>query len=68
MGEPPPAVYWYSEPFFQLNVGVALAGIGEDGDAVSLLREGLAGLPGEQRQAGWVQEYEDALTGAEERA
>ena len=61
MGEPPPAVYWYSEPFFKLNVGVALAGIGEDRDAASLLREGLAGLPAAQRGAEWVREYEEAL-------
>jgi hypothetical protein len=64
MGEPPPAVYWYSEPFFKLNVGVALAGIGENRDAASLLREGLAEMPADQRGADWVREYEEALEGA----
>jgi transcriptional regulator with XRE-family HTH domain len=68
MGEPPPAVYWYSKPFFKLNVGVALAGIGEHADAVSLLREGLAGLPTDQRRTEWVREYDEALKSSSERA
>ncbi|HZE33744.1 MAG TPA: helix-turn-helix transcriptional regulator [Actinoallomurus sp.] len=67
MGEPPPAVYWYSEPFFKLNIGVALAGIGEHRDAVVILREGLAEMPADQRGAEWVREYEEALAGASEK-
>ncbi|GAB3965487.1 hypothetical protein GCM10029978_028330 [Actinoallomurus acanthiterrae] len=67
-GEPPPPVYWYTEAFFHLNIGTALAGIGEYRDAVAMLTEGLEGIPAEQRNATWMREYEDTLAEAEDRA
>ncbi|MEV5712031.1 transcriptional regulator [Actinoallomurus sp. NPDC052274] len=66
-GEPPPSVYWYTDGFFRLNIGMALVGVGEYRDAVEMLTEGLAGMPTEQRGAEWAREYEDALARAEER-
>jgi transcriptional regulator with XRE-family HTH domain len=67
-GEPPAAVYWYTEPFFRLNIGLVQAGIGEYGDAADMLGEGLDGMPADQRGADWVREYEQALTEAKDRA
>jgi hypothetical protein len=68
MVEPPAATYWYSEPFFKLNIGVVQLGIGEYSDAAAMLSEGLAGMPADQRGAEWVREYEDALARATEGA
>lgn len=67
-GEPPPPVYWYSKPFFRLNIGVVQAGIGEYRDAAALLGSGLAEMPADQRGAEWLREYEDALQDANDRA
>ncbi|GAB2863218.1 hypothetical protein GCM10027176_76350 [Actinoallomurus bryophytorum] len=55
------------QPFFKLNIGVALAGIGEHRNAAVMLREGSAEMPADQRSAEWVREYE-ALARAGERA
>ncbi|MEW2356555.1 hypothetical protein [Spirillospora sp. NPDC029432] len=66
--EPPPPVYWYSEPFFQLNLGMVHCGIGEYGDAAALLDAGLCGIPAEQAAAEWLGEYETALVQARARA
>ncbi|TNY38251.1 helix-turn-helix domain-containing protein [Thermomonospora catenispora] len=66
--EPPPPVYWYSEPFFQLNIGIVHKEIGEYGDAAELLRAGLDGMPADQRDSEWLDEYRDALTEAQERS
>lgn len=66
--EPPPPVYWYSRPFFDLNIGVVQLGIGEHSDAAALLAEGLAGIPSDQAGAEWLREYESALAEARERA
>jgi hypothetical protein len=68
MGEPPVATYWYSEPFFKLNIGLVKLGIGEYRDAAATLSEGLAGMPADQRGAEWLREYEQALGWATERA
>ncbi|MCO5967451.1 transcriptional regulator [Actinoallomurus soli] len=67
-GEPPRSVYWYTEGFFRLNIGVALAGIGEYRDAVDIITSGLDGIPVDQRAAEWLHEYEEALADAKVRA
>ncbi|GAA1553202.1 hypothetical protein GCM10009678_40230 [Actinomadura kijaniata] len=59
--EPPPAVYWYSEPFFQLNIGMVHHGLGLHTDAVALLEDGLRGMPEDQADAEWLHEYRVAL-------
>ncbi|XRQ08986.1 helix-turn-helix domain-containing protein [Actinomadura welshii] len=66
--EPPPPVYWYSRPFFDLNIGVVLLGIGEHSDAAALLAEGLSGIPDEQTGAEWLGEYRAALEEAREHS
>ena len=40
-GEPPSSVYWYTEPFFRLNIGLAQLSIGEFTDAADSLRTGI---------------------------
>lgn len=66
--EPPPAVYWYSEPFFLLNIGAGELAIGRPADAAALLRAGLDGMPADQAGAEWLEEYRDAYDAARERA
>jgi hypothetical protein len=66
--EPPPPVYWYSEPFFQLNIGMAQLDIGEHADAAALLDAGLRGMPADQAEAEWLGEYRAALEDARSRA
>ncbi|MFI0350635.1 helix-turn-helix domain-containing protein [Actinomadura sp. 9N407] len=66
--EPPPPVYWYSEPFFQLNIGMIHNNIGEYGDAAALLNAGLTGMPADQAEAEWLDEYKAALAQARDRA
>ncbi|MFA1541458.1 hypothetical protein [Actinomadura monticuli] len=66
--EPPPPVYWYSRPFFDLNIGVAWLGIGDCSDAAALLAEGLDGIPSDQAGAEWLDEYRAALATAREHA
>jgi len=66
--EPPPSVYWYSEPFFRLNIGMVQAGIGDHRDAVDSISSGLAEMPADQLGAEWLKEYKDALAVAAERA
>jgi hypothetical protein len=67
-GDPPEPVYWYSEPFFQLNIGMTQHGVGNHRDAVALIQAGLDNLPADQRAAEWLQEYKQALTEAKELA
>lgn len=67
-GEPPPAVYWYTEPFFRLNIGMAQIGIGDYRNAVESLRSGIEDMPDDQRDADWMNEYRQALAFAEERS
>lgn len=64
-GEPPPAVYWYIEPFFRLNIGVAQLGIGEFADAAESLKRGIETIPAEQSDAEWMNEYREALAEAQ---
>jgi transcriptional regulator with XRE-family HTH domain len=66
--EPPPPVYWYSEPFFQLNIGLALVDLGEFRDAAEMLRTGIEGIPADQRDAEWMAEYKNALAVAQDRS
>ena len=66
-GEPPPPVYWYTEPFFRLNIGVAQLGIGDFADAADSLRSGIENIPAGQRDAEWMNEYRQALRYASER-
>ncbi|GLW64666.1 hypothetical protein Arub01_29100 [Actinomadura rubrobrunea] len=66
--EPPPPVYWYSEAFFQLNIGMVLGDIGEYSDAAALLGEGLRAMPPEQAGAEWLGEYRAAFDRARDRA
>lgn len=67
-GEPPPAVYWYTEPFFRLNIGLAQLGIGQYRDAADSLRSGIHDMPADQSDAEWMIEYRQALAQAEQRA
>lgn len=66
-GEPPPAVYWYIEPFFRLNIGLAQLGIGEFAYAAESLKTGIETIPAEQSDAEWMDEYREALAEAQER-
>ncbi|MQY03326.1 transcriptional regulator [Actinomadura macrotermitis] len=66
--EPPPPIYWYSAPFFQLNIGMVLNRIGEHADAAALLGEGLRGMPADQRDAEWLGEYREAQAEAHAHA
>lgn len=66
--EPPPPVYWYSEPFFQLNIGMVHLDIGEHGAAAALLDAGLRGMPADQAEAEWLGEYKAALQEARDRS
>jgi len=64
-GEPPESAYWYTEPFLRMNIGLAQHAIGQHHDAADSLRTGIAGLPPDQRHAGWMDEYQQALDRAE---
>ena len=67
-GEPPPSVYWYTEPFFRLNIGLAQLGIGQYRDAADSLRSGIQDIPADQQDAEWMNEYHQALAHASEHA
>lgn len=56
-GEPPPSIYWYTEPFLRMNIGLAQYAIGEYGDADDSIRSGIAELPADQQNSEWVNEY-----------
>ncbi|GAA1877907.1 hypothetical protein [Actinomadura bangladeshensis] len=66
--DPPPPVYWYSRPFFALNIGVTQLGIGDHSNAAALLAEGLDGIPPDQADAEWLGEYRVALARARDRS
>ncbi|MEV5506837.1 helix-turn-helix domain-containing protein [Streptomyces orinoci] len=59
--EPPPSLYWYRPPFFQMNIGMVYLGLNKYTDAVDFLKEGLDGLPEDQRSAEWTGEYRQSL-------
>lgn len=67
-GEPPPQVYWYTEPFFRLHIGLTQLAIGNYREAMENLKSGIKDLPADQRNAEWVKEYRQALAYASEQA
>ncbi|MEU0161915.1 helix-turn-helix transcriptional regulator [Streptomyces sp. NPDC006261] len=66
---PPPATaYWLTPSFNRLNMGLATLALGRYSEAADHLRNGLAGLPDELRDAPWSWEHKDALRRAVEAA
>jgi tetratricopeptide (TPR) repeat protein len=64
-GTPPQSVYWYTEPFFRLNIGLAQLGIGQYREAADSLRSGIAGITEDQQNSDWMKNYRNALARAE---
>jgi hypothetical protein len=60
-GEPPESLYWYTEPFLRMNIGLAQHAIGEYRDAADSIRSGIAELPADQQNAEWLDQYRRAL-------
>jgi hypothetical protein len=60
-GEPPESLYWYTEPFLRMNIGLAQHAIGQYRDAADSIRSGIAELPADQQNAEWLDEYLQAL-------
>lgn len=65
VGEPPKSLYWYTEPFLRMNIGLTQHAIGENRDAADSLTSGIAGISADQRDAEWMEEYRQALARAE---
>lgn len=63
-GEPPESLYWYTEPFLRMNIGLTQHAIGQYRDAIDSIRSGIAELPVDQQNAGWLEEYQHALDDA----
>ncbi|MFG1839117.1 multiprotein-bridging factor 1 family protein [Micromonospora sp. NPDC049175] len=61
---PPATAYWLSPTFSRMGLGLAYLALGDRVAAVDNLRAGLAGLPADQRDAEWTQEYRQALVSA----
>lgn len=60
-GVPPETVYWYTEPFLRMNIGMTQSAIGEHRDAADSISSGLTSIPTDQQQAEWLDEYKQAL-------
>jgi hypothetical protein len=60
-GEPPRSVYWYTEPFLRMNIGLAQRAIGRYRDAADSITSGIAELPADQRNSDWVNDYRQVL-------
>lgn len=60
--------YYYSEPFFRLQIGLAYLKLGDYRDAADHLGAGLDGLPEDQRAAEWADDYRGALAEAQAAA
>ena len=60
-GDPPESLYWYTEPFLRMNIGLTQNAIGQYNDAVDSIRSGMAELPADQQNAEWLEEYQQAL-------
>jgi hypothetical protein len=60
-GDPPESLYWYTEPFLRMNIGLTQHAIGQHRDAADSLASGMAGLPADQQSAEWLGEYKQAL-------
>lgn len=63
-GDPPESLYWFTEPFLRLQIGMTQQAIGQHRDAVDSLSSGMAELPADQRNAEWLGEYQQALDAA----
>lgn len=66
-GEPPASVYWYTEPFLRMNIGLAQHAIGDYRDAADSIRSGLAEIPADQQNSEWANEYRKVLDNATEK-
>ncbi|WP_157996098.1 hypothetical protein [Thermomonospora amylolytica] len=66
--EPPPSVYWYNEPFFHIQIGLAHLDAHQHRQAADMIAAGLDAMPREHREAEWVTDYENALTVAQDCA
>jgi tetratricopeptide (TPR) repeat protein len=64
-GEPPESLYWYTEPFLRMNIGLTQHAVGMHRDAVDSLTSGIDALPADQQNAEWLDEYQQALDYAE---
>lgn len=60
-GEPPESLYWYTEPFLRMSIGLTQNAIGQYRDAADSIRSGMAELPADQQNAEWLDEYRQAL-------
>jgi tetratricopeptide (TPR) repeat protein len=60
-GDPPESLYWYTEPFLRMNIGLTQHAIGQYDDAVDSISSGIDGLPADQQNAEWLNEYQQAL-------
>lgn len=58
---PPDSLYWYTEPFLRMNIGLTQTAIGNHRDAVDSITSAIAELPPEQQSAEWMDEYRAAL-------
>jgi tetratricopeptide (TPR) repeat protein len=63
-GEPPESLYWYTQPFLRMNIGLTQHSIGQHHDAVASISSGISELPADQRNAEWLDEYQQALDDA----
>lgn len=61
VGDPPESLYWYTQPFLRMEIGLTQNSIGQYRDAVDSIRSGMAGLPADQQNAEWLDEYKQAL-------
>ena len=66
-GDPPESLYWYTEPFLRMNIGMTQDAIGQYRDAVDSISSGIAELPVDQQRAEWLQEYQESLDHAAEQ-
>jgi tetratricopeptide (TPR) repeat protein len=64
-GSPPESLYWYTQPFLRMQVGVTQQAVGMHRDAVDSLTSGITELPADQQSAEWLGEYRKALNYAE---
>jgi transcriptional regulator with XRE-family HTH domain len=67
-GDPPESIYWYTEPFLRMNIGLTQHSIGQHRDAADSIGSGIAELPADQRHAQWLDEYRQALNDSAARA
>lgn len=67
-GESPPSVYWCTEPFFPVRIGLAHLDARHYRQAADMIAAGLDVMPCGHREAEWVTGYEKALALAQEQA